>query len=102
MSVDPTLTDPDKYKVIFENDRARVLLFSGDMQRDVELRAGIGSWLPAQQHSGENIGDTSTHTIFIELKEAAGKPTAHKALGPDVAGHGQGTASVTGCRKATG
>ncbi len=25
MSADPTQTDPDKYKVIFENDRIRVL-----------------------------------------------------------------------------
>lgn len=25
MSLDPTVTDPDKYKAIFENDRKRVL-----------------------------------------------------------------------------
>ncbi len=25
MSLDPTVTDPDKYKAIFENDRVRVL-----------------------------------------------------------------------------
>jgi hypothetical protein len=57
-------------------------LFSGDMQRDVELQAGIASWLPAQQHYGENIGHTATPTIFIELKQTAGEPTADTALGP--------------------
>jgi hypothetical protein len=24
--------------------------------------------LPAQQHHGHNIGDTSTHVIFVDLK----------------------------------
>ena len=40
-------------------------------------------WLPAQQHSGENIGDTDSHAVFVELKEGAagGSPTG--ALGPD-------------------
>jgi hypothetical protein len=38
---------------------------------DVELSAGIARWLPAQHHSGENIGETDTHTFFVELKDAA-------------------------------
>jgi hypothetical protein len=28
-------------------------------------------WLSAQTHSGENIGDTPTHVVFVELKRAA-------------------------------
>jgi len=28
MTADPTCTDPDKYRVIFENDRVRVLEYS--------------------------------------------------------------------------
>lgn len=32
-------------------------------------QAGTVGWLPAQQHHGENIGDTPTHVIFVELKE---------------------------------
>ena len=28
-------------------------------------------WLSAQEHYGENIGDTPTHTLFVELKEPA-------------------------------
>ena len=97
MSLDPVETNPDHYKVIFENERVRVLeytdapgtvttphahpdsvmytlssfrrqLVQGDVQREVELQAGTVGWLPAQQHHGENIGETSTHAIFVELK----------------------------------
>ena len=98
MTDDPVCTDPDKYAVIFENDRVRVLeyrdlpggkthphqhpdsvmytlstfrrrLHQGDQHRDVEIVAGGAHWLPAQEHAGENIGDTATHTVFVELKE---------------------------------
>jgi hypothetical protein len=51
---------------------------------DVELPAGIARWLPAQHHSGENIGETDTHTFFVELKDAA-PPSADEVadqLGP--------------------
>lgn len=98
MSLDPVITNPDHYKVIFENDQVRVLEYTdrpGDMttphehpnsvmytlsafrrrlysadneQRDVEMAAGLTGWLPAQQHSGHNIGETDTHVIFVELK----------------------------------
>jgi hypothetical protein len=94
---DPTTTDPDKYKVVFENDRVRVLeyrdepggktsphghpdsvmiplasfdrrLIVGEQSRDVSLAPGDIRWLDAQTHSGENIGDTPTHVVFVELK----------------------------------
>jgi hypothetical protein len=112
MSLDPVETNPDNYKVVFENDRVRVLeyhdvpgtvtrahrhpdsvmytlssfrrrLSMGEVQRDVELAAGTAAWLDAQEHHGENTGDTDTRALFIELKEPA--PTsAHGggALGP--------------------
>lgn len=109
MSLDPSVSNPDHYKVVFENDRVRVLeytdlpgdrttphehpdsvmytlsafrrrLHSGDSHRDVELPAGMTGWLPAQEHSGENIGDTATHVVFVELKATA--PSAGAALGP--------------------
>jgi hypothetical protein len=103
---DPTLTDPDKYKVIFENERVRVLeyrdepgeqtsphehpdsvmytLSSFDRRlvgaageiRDVTLAPGEVRWLDAQTHSGYNTGDTPTHVLFVELKEPA--PTQHE------------------------
>lgn len=98
MSGDPTETDPDKYKVIFENDRVRVLeyrdkpgdrtsphrhpdsvmytlssferrLIHGDQQRDVRLDAGRVVWIDAQEHAGENIGTTESHSVFVELKD---------------------------------
>lgn len=99
---DPVLTNPDHYSTIFENDFVRVLeyiddpgesttphvhpnsvmvtlsdfqrrLSTGAGDRDVNLPAHQVLWLPAQRHSGENIGKTETHTILIELKgEAAG------------------------------
>lgn len=111
MSLDPVVSNPDHYRVVFENDRVRVLeyqdgpgdrttvhehpdsvmytlssfrrrLHQGDLRRDVELVAGSASWLPAQQHAGENIGDTSTHVIFVELKDGAFVPPHGGAIGP--------------------
>jgi hypothetical protein len=35
------------------------------------MTAGRAMWLPAQTHSGHNIGDTDTHVIFVELKSAS-------------------------------
>jgi hypothetical protein len=95
--MDPAVSNPDHYKVVFENDRVRVLeyydepgqsttphehpdsvmytltsfrrrLVSGDTEREVALEAGLTGWLPAQQHHGENIGETPTHVMFVELK----------------------------------
>ena len=110
---DPTTTDSDKYSVVFENDRVRVLeyrdepggrtnahghpdsvmvtlssfrrrLSLGATTRDVSLEPGQVRWLDAQTHVGENIGDTPTHVLFVELKEApaggAGEPP--RTLGP--------------------
>lgn len=113
MDQDPTTTDPDLYKVLFENERVRVLEYRdtpGDSTRphrhpdsvmytlasfrrrlsaegrqaEVELPAGQVRWLAAQEHSGENIGDTPTHALFIELKEPspAGAPSPDAPLGP--------------------
>jgi hypothetical protein len=98
MSHDPAVTNPEHYVVVFENERVRVLeykdmpgdstrphehpdsvmytlssfrrrLISGDAEREVEIPAGMAGWLPAQQHHGENIGDTPSHVLFVELKE---------------------------------
>jgi hypothetical protein len=85
MAADPVCTDPDKYQVIFENDRVRVLeyrdlpggktrphqhpdsvmytlsafqrrLHAGQGARDVVMEPGRAHWLPSQTHAGENIG----------------------------------------------
>jgi hypothetical protein len=98
---DPTETNPDKYSVVFENERVRVLEYrdepgahtiphdhpdsvmitlsgfdrrlvgAGGESRDVTLEPAQVRWLDAQTHSGENIGETPTHVVFIELKEEA-------------------------------
>jgi beta-alanine degradation protein BauB len=39
-------------------------------------------WLPTQEHSGENIGETETHVIFVELKEPANSSSEEETLGP--------------------
>jgi beta-alanine degradation protein BauB len=111
MNLDPVVTNPNNYTVVFENDRVRVLeyrdqpgdrttphehpdsvmytlssfrrrLIHGDEERDVELAAGGAFWVPAQQHAGENIGDSETHTVFVELKEPAGTSSPEPRIGP--------------------
>ena len=122
-SLDPTVTNAEHYRVIFENDQVRVLeytdrpgdqttphthpdsvmytlssfrrrLVSGEMHREVEMESGVAGFsrgprprgrLPAQQHYGENIGETPTHVIFVELKDATTRPPSDPAaaeIGP--------------------
>lgn len=105
-------SNPEHYRVVFENDLVRVLeysdepgdrttphrhpdsvmytlstfrrrLVSGDVQREVELQAGSVGWLPAQEHQGENIGDTPTKALFVELKSGAGSTPDAGRLGPE-------------------
>jgi beta-alanine degradation protein BauB len=109
---DPTQTDPDKYRVVLENEHVRVLEYrdepgqatkphrhpnsvmvtlssferrlvaeSGET-RDVELLAGQVRWLDAQVHSGENIGGTPSHVVFVELKNPTAAAPAETSLGP--------------------
>jgi hypothetical protein len=97
MEQDPTVSDPQLYKVLFENDRVRVLryidrpgdrtkphehpdsvlitlshfrrrLTVGDRTVDVEKAPHEVIWNSAQSHVGENTGTTDTDVIFVELK----------------------------------
>jgi len=112
MTLDPVQTNPDHYTVAFENEHVRVLEYRdqpGDLTtphehpdsvmytlssfqrrlhhagatRDVEISAGNVFWIPAQQHAGENIGTTESHSIFVELKESARTPTSAAGIGPE-------------------
>lgn len=95
---DPVVTDSDKYKVLLENERVRVLEYRdspGDRTsphhhsdfvlcalsefrrkfvlpggREVvrDVRLGEVAWSTAQSHIGENVGSTDTHVIIVELK----------------------------------
>ncbi len=97
---DPVKTDGDKYKVILENERVRVLEYKdkpGDKttkhhhpdfvlyaldsfsrkltmgngkQIIKDLKQGDVIWMKDQIHIGENIGKTETHALIIELKES--------------------------------
>jgi len=49
---------------------------------EVDVPAGVARWLSAQEHYGENIGTTDTHTVFVELKEAAPRSGPGSTLGP--------------------
>lgn len=113
MTEDPVVTNPDAYQVIFENDRVRVLeyhdqpghrttphshpdsvmytltsfrrkLVAEDREVEVEIPAGSVRWISAQRHAGENVGETETRSIFVELKELPPSVTADAAqpLGP--------------------
>jgi beta-alanine degradation protein BauB len=109
---DPTQTDPDNYKVVFENDRVRVLEYRDEPgqktsphshpdsvmvtlsgfdrrlvaengeSRQVTIPAGEVRWLDAQVHSGENIGESATHVVFVELKDRAAASGGEPRLGP--------------------
>ena len=98
-AADPIVTDGDKYKIKFENDRKRVLEYM-DMPGDKthehhhpafllyalspfkrkiglpngkvimrEFKAGEMLWSDEQTHTGENVGDTPTHVLMIEMKQ---------------------------------
>jgi len=97
-SRDPVITDGDKYKVILENDRVRVLEYRdspgqrtsphhhpdyvlcalstfkrkfvlADGREAVrEVRAGEVVWGKADSHVGENVGSTDTYVMLVELK----------------------------------
>jgi quercetin dioxygenase-like cupin family protein len=103
---DAVATDPDKYKVVLENERVRVLEYrdkpgektkmhthpdfvlqaiapfkrkltlSNGKTMTREFKAGEIVWMNSQSHIGENIGETDTHVLITELKETAKKPAA--------------------------
>lgn len=56
-------------------------LISEKGQMEVEINAGTTAWLAAQKHAGENIGNTDTHVIFVELK---GSHSGEGAVGPQI------------------
>ena len=96
---DPIATDGDKYSVLLENERVRVLryhdkpgdrtlqhahpdyvlyaessfkrrlTFPDGRKQEVDVKRGSIGWMKAHIHIGENIGDTNTDVILVELKE---------------------------------
>jgi hypothetical protein len=66
--------------VTLSSFRRRLVL--GERQQDVELGSGVVRWLAEQEHSGENIGETESHAIFIELKEPTARPDESLTAAP--------------------
>jgi hypothetical protein len=96
---DAVETDGDKYSVVLENERVRVLryhdkpgdrtlqhahpdyvlyaestfkrrlTFPDGRKQEVDVKAGSVVWVKGHVHIGENIGDTNTDVIIVELKE---------------------------------
>lgn len=99
-ATDPVQSDGDKYHVVFENDQVRVLDYRdqpgdkthehthpafvlyavGPFKRRIhlpggkvltrEFKGGETMWSDPQTHIGENVGDTETRVIIVELKAA--------------------------------
>ncbi len=97
---DPTHTDSDKYKVILENEIVRAfdytdtpgdktqmhhhrrfvlyalssfkrkLTFENGKSVEREFFGGEVLWNDEQSHIGENIGETNTHVLIVELKDS--------------------------------
>jgi hypothetical protein len=45
------------------------LTFPDGRKQEVDVKAGSIVWMKAHIHIGENIGDTDTDVIIVELKE---------------------------------
>lgn len=95
----PADTDPDKYKIVLENERVRVfryhdepgaktkmhhheafvltalapfkrkLTFPDGTSKEREFQTGDVIYMDAQDHIGENTGKTPTEVMLVELKE---------------------------------
>jgi quercetin dioxygenase-like cupin family protein len=98
MSEDAAKVAPHIYKVLFENERARlleVIMQPGDSSEmhshpdnliyvlssgkvtftapsgetaDLEVAAGASMWMEATEHATENVGGTAIRVLFIEPK----------------------------------
>lgn len=101
---DPIASNPDVYRLVFENAAVRVLRvsvkpggkttmhehpdtvvvalsnakvrFTGSDGKSIEapLKADEAMWAPAEKHSGENLEQTPADVLLVELK--GGKATA--------------------------
>lgn len=101
LAQDPVITDGNHYKTLLENEQVRVLEYRDNpgqathqhrhpafvlyalapFKRKIslpdgkvilrEFKTGDVIYSGAQTHIGENIGDTSTHIIMVEIKDAS-------------------------------
>lgn len=101
---DPLRTESEQYRLVFENERIRILeardkpgqksamhshpasavyvfapfkrrfTFPDGKTAEVETKAGDVIWHEALRHAGENVGTTDTHVLIFELKEGPSQP----------------------------
>lgn len=106
---DPLTVGPDIYKLLFENDRVRVmqvtfapgakiamhshpdhvttlttdgtlkLFYPDGTSKELSGKAGDAIWIPAESHAAENIGTTEVKGVVIELKEHIQAPSSTQA-----------------------
>jgi hypothetical protein len=106
---DPIVTDGDKYHLVLENDRVRVLryhdkprdkthphhhdefvlyalssfrrrlIFPDGNMKERDFKPGDAIWMPEQIHTGENIGTTDTDVVIVEQKSRCSSP---RPIGP--------------------
>lgn len=95
---DPIVVAPNNYKVVFENDKVRVLSFHGkpgdkwglhahpdavvvslneytvrnvvpgNEPTERNAKRGDVLWIPARSHTGENVGGSDMDCVLVELK----------------------------------
>ncbi len=108
LAQDPLKAAPTMYKLVFENERVRVMevtfkvgekiaphshpdhfayiLEAGKLKiskpdgtgGELDGKVGDVVWIPAETHSGQNVGTTTMRILVVELKEPA-KAAAPKA-----------------------
>ena len=60
----------------------RRVITAGGRDHDVALDAHQVRWVDAQEHQCLNVGDTDTHSIFIELNESRASAAPGSRIGP--------------------
>ncbi len=101
LAQDPIEVGPTIYKLLFDNDRVRVmeitfkpgdtiaihwhpdhvvtfvaggtlkLTYPDGTSKEISGQAGQAFWIPSESHAAENVGTTEVKGIVIEIKEAA-------------------------------
>ena len=109
---DPVEANPGKYRVLFENERVRLLEYLdqpgeqsqphehpdhlvyslSDWQREFiledgtvvpgEAKSGDVIWIEANRHSGRNSGKVPTHALIFEVKQPSQGSTAESESQP--------------------
>ena len=116
---DPLKVGPDVYKLIFENDKVRVMCVDfkpgdsigvhshpdhfvyvlspsriritpvGKEPQEMDTKEGQVLWIDAETHEGKNVGTTEFRGLVVELKGSITKGKAAKSAGMKPTGESQ-------------